>query len=441
MRCAMLVFSVLLLYIVQFIVGESVWYISTNGSNDILTCGRSIATPCSSLQLILNNVTVSIPDVNGDCYEPFEDGGITFYLLNGDHFIPPTCFHSWSDTGIIGIGEEVNVQLQLGRHLGNIEFHNSSNITIANINFVSSIVGKAIIYVTETTELYISNCVLPVYATGSYGIWLVDMYGENTITDTLFYGTTSSRTLPLALLISQGKGQNAIFLADRTPPSTFNMTVLNCSFEKLIVNVNEDNPGQFTDDYVDASTNGLAVLVQFRHLAYENNIHFQNCVFRNIINPYGSGVIIRYSDGAGNNTALFTGCTFDNNLSRYGGGVATYFMYNSDMNKLLVSNCSFTQNKATFEGGGVFVVSIVTEPTNKVSIRHCTFLSNSALYGAGVFILNDPNWSNFNTILHATSLRLMSVEMCNCTFTKCAASISEGVVNVLSTFMTLKDEQ
>ena len=433
----MLILS-LLLCTVQCTVGESVWYISSNGSNDILTCGRSVATACSSLQLILNNITVSVPDVNGDCYESFEDDGITFYLLNGEHFIPPICFHSWSNTAIIGIGEEVKVQLQLGRHLGNIEFHNSTNITIANINFVSSIVGKATIYVTETTELYISNCVLPVYATGSYGIWLVNMYGENTITDTQFYGTTSSKTPPLALFISQGKGQNSVFLADQTLLSSFNITVLNCSFEKLIININEDNPGQFTNDYVDASTNGLAVLVQFRRLAYENNIHFQDCVFRNIINPYGSGVIIRYSDSASNNTALFTGCTFDDNLSRYGGGVATYFMYNSDMNKLQVSNCSFTQNKATFEGGGVFVVSIVTEPTNEVSIQHCTFLSNSALYGAGVFILNDPNWSNFNTILHATSLRLMSVEMCNCTFTKCAASISEGVVNMLSTFMILK---
>lgn len=424
---------------------DIVWYISPSGSTDISSCGHSIDNPCATLDLILSNSSLFIPSLTGGCYQSPEetDGRLstTIYFLAGDHDVPPVCLSRWSDLAIIGLGSP-GIQSNISTSLGIVVFNNCTNITVQGMRFISSIVGKANIYAVDSSELTIMDCSIPVFATASNGIWLYNAYGSINIVNTRFYGNSvliygANLKPSTALLISQGEpGSLGLTVLSITRDSIpVNVVVDNCTFERLIGNQLEASA---SDSYITSSSISQAVMVALGDYSVNNVVLFQNCVFQDISSVAGSVVLIRLSGNVQNNSIFLTDCTFTDNLSRYGGGLAVYLLNNATSNTINVINSTFVSNEATFEGGGISLVSLVFEPTNDLFISNCYFMSNKAIYGAGVFIFNDPNWYSFVFPSGCISQPLTNVEIVNSQFEGNTAEITEGVVNTLRVRLVLK---
>ena len=424
-----------------------VWYISPSGSTDISSCGHSIDDPCATLELILSNSSLFVPSESGGCYQSPEDNdgrlSTTVYFLPGDHEVPPVCLSKWSNLAIIGLGGP-GIQSSLSTSLGIIVFNNCTNITIRSIRFISSIVGKASIYAVDSTELTIANCSIPVFATASYGVWLYNAYGTINIINTRFYGNSvliygADLRPDTALLISQGEpgslGLSTLSVTRGFMPA--NVLVDNCTFDRLIGN----QPSAISNSYLVSSSISQAVRVALSEDTAGNVIVFQNCVFQDTSNMAGSTVLIRLGDTAQDNTIFLIHCTFTDNLSHYGGGLAVYLLNNASNNTIKVTNSTFINNEATSEGGGILFVSLVPEPTNDLFITYCVFLSNKAIYGAGLFIFNDPNWYSFTFPINYISPPLTDVGIVNSKFESNDAEITEGVVNTLRVRLTLAGDK
>ena len=421
------------------------WYIASNGSTDITECGVSIDKPCASLQMILNSTaSITTSAVEGySCYEPeSDDDSHNFYFIGGRKIeIVPVCLVSWSSIAITGIGE-VDIDSYLSITRGIIEIHNSTQITISNINFITSFVGKATLFIAGSTQLHIHKCTLALHATSSNGILLTNMYGNSTISNTVFKGNSILVKVfqlqpSAALKINQGESMdNDVAYSYEVPLEPFYIAVDNCSFDELVTTASTNR--REIDSYDTVSSNGQAILVQFRGPTNGNYLTISHCSFRNTLVLDGSTAIIRFNHNCFNNTAIFTNCVFEDNKSRYGGGVAAYFLLYSELNHFQVTNCTFKGNEATFEGGGVFVASTVPVSNNEVFIENSWFISNTGQYGSGLFVFNYPNLYDSNVTNSIVMSNLIRVEMSNCHFMECSSALSEGVVNILTTYFTVK---
>jgi predicted outer membrane repeat protein len=421
------------------------WYISVDrGSSDVNECGLSMGSPCSSIELILANISSTVITSDGTlCYQETTGSLFTsFYFLSGRYTLVPFCLMGWSNLVISG-AEDASFDSEIGPNRGVIEIHNSTNISIANITFISSIVGRATLYVKDSTQVYISNGIFPVYAIGSNGIAFSNVYGTVVISHTVFKGNfflTSWLDMEpaSALRINQGfdiLDSNFVPEVDIKP---FDIEITNCTFERL----GSSNDYRYTNslnNYESTSSSATALLLQYTHSSINNRIVIEDSNFVKNVRLDGSVSIIRYSHDAYNNSAIFRNCRFENNKARYGGGIATYFIGSAEQNSLHVENCSFYQNEATFEGGGIFASSLVLKADSRIIVKGCEFVDNKALYGAGVFVFNDPNWSISNfTFISSSTRRLIPVHLTDCHFINCSCSFSEGVINVLKSHFSLK---
>ena len=421
---------------------KTIFYISTNGV-DISDCGYPKENPCFSLEYVINLTSTGL---SSDCYVYTRNttNEIQIYLLEGEFNFLPICMKFWSNLTITGIGD-VRIRSSLTQSMGILEFRDCNGIFVNNIRFISSIVSRAAIYADNTTGLEIVDCMIPVFAIASTGVWLVNPYGFNSIRDTRFYSNVflvraEDLTPSTALIITAGINANGglLFESELLSYLPFYITVTNCTFEKLLAN--QETTG-FVDNYRSSSTRSQAVLVRFQYLSTNSTIKFIDCLFREVENLVGSIALITYSGDSSFHIASFERCKFENNIARFGGGLAAYFINTASYNIFSVSNCTFTNNEATFEGGGIFSVTLVSDPTNEVFINDCDFISNTALYGASLFLFNDPTYTRTQIQEGSISLPLMNVSISDCQFRENEALVSEGVVNTLRIRLTLNGEK
>ena len=413
---------------------SSVWFISSKGSNDTDTCGTNEETPCSSLRIILNSITNQTKEGGEEsCYLGLSKDEATYFFILDDVTVPPICLTGWTNLHIIGIEGRASIDSDIGPYRGVINIEDSHDVSITNIRFAKSIIGKATLYIKNTSSVAISNVMLPVYAVQSNAILLHNAYDNVSISNVKFFGNDVlvdyfNFQPSVALLVNQGYEEfGGIPITDLKPVKRLILNVSDCSFHTLINTMEPD-----TNNYVSSSSISQAVLIQLREGGDNNIISFDNITFRGITSAAGSVVCVRHSGTAANNTVYFNDILFFNNTARYGAGVAVYYISQSHDNHVIVRDSVFYRMRATFEGGGVFVASVVSDPTNTVTVKDCNFNKTAGIYGSGIYIFNDPNWFTNSIIVNRVSPPLMSISVDTVQFLDCDTSITEGVINVLN---------
>lgn len=413
---------------------DVIWYIAPNGSTNASSCGRTLSEPCASLELVISHSEFF--SVDGLCATSAgatdDRRSTTIYFMGGVNFVPSVCLAQWTNLRIVGLGE-VSLTSRVGGSEAFFQFMNCSNVTIENVHFLSTFIGRAVLYVQDTRDFSITNSSIPVTKLASRGIQLDTCSGPISITNVHFFGDLSlvDRSNPAtALHISLGDVPSAGLQAVEGSVTVYDQAdiiIQNCTFTDFASSSVVESTS-----YTSAWSSSLGVLMRMYAGAVNNTVLFEDCTFTNVQNPSGSVVLAYFGDGATGNTVSFTSSVFLNNQVLYGGGIATYFV-SSESNLVEIDGCNFTNNVASFEGGGLFVASLTSVPSNIVSIRDCTFAQNRAEYGSCVFLFNDPSWfkSVLSPPLNETSLPLMTVELADCTIDNSSSSLREGAINTL----------
>ena len=302
-------------------------------------------------------------------------------------------------------------------------FFNCTNLTLDGLVFNTSSQGRQNLYFESCTDVAVHLCSMPLTATNGYGMEIRDCGGHIAVEECEFYGDPSvapGDNHGIALRVVTGSEQ--LGSVDEFP--AMDMVVRACEFRDLA------SSGQPQDSYRQALGSALSMLVQLYRGAYNNRLLVEDSRFHNITNNIGHSVTVHFGSGSVNNSVTFSLCSFQGNVVRYGGGVAAYFS-GSLNGSLQITDCNFINNNADFEGGGVFLAFLQEEIANQASIRSCLFQGNSALYGAAVFLFNNPAWFSTRGPPDAVALPLTPVNIDHCTFSSNNASLEEGVVNTL----------
>ena len=424
---------------------DVVWYVSPSGSSNGTSCGRSLDNPCASLDVILDESALFMYYFGVGCYASpgVSDGRLstTVYFLEGTYVLPAICLLSWQDLRIVGVGSVAVATSYLGSSLSIFEFINCSNVSIENLLLNSSSIGSFIIFADDCSDFYITNCTLFVTALASGGVYMKNCHGAVAIENSSFVGNgvpASQHDSVIGLRVTHGLEELALipigFIPQYLP---FDMLVSNCTFSNFVTIGSTSN----ANDYDVSRREAVGVLVQFWRFSRNNTLLLEDCTFKNLVNPAGSGTVVYYGGNSANNTAVFLRSAFLNNACRYGGGVAVYFFYEAGSNLVEVDGCIFQGNKADFEGGGVFVVSLTEDPSNAAVIWNSMFANNSAIYGSAIFLFNDPTWFTQQAPSDSTCLALLDVHLHNNSVINSTATISEGSVNTLRINLRLSGER
>ena len=288
------------------------------------------------------------------------------------------------------------------------------------------------LYFEGCTDLAIRYCSMPLTAVNGYGVEVRDSGGQLEVEGCLFSGDPTVEgevNHGIALRVVTG---SELFFTDEVYPA-MDVVIRDCEFHNLT------SYGPPEDSYRSARSSALSLLVQFRRGASNNRLSVEGSRFHNITNTVGHSVTVHFDSGSFNNSVSFSDCTFEGNRVRYGGGMATYFSggVESRNGSLFISDCNFTNNHANFEGGGVFVAFLQEEISNQVFLSSNLFRGNSALYGAAVFLFNNPAWFSRHGPPDSVALPLTPVNISSCYFTDNDASLDEGVLTALRIILTL----
>ena len=435
--------------LLSFCNGERTLFISSSNGVDQSECGTS-STPCFSLVYALSSILTSSVDESsqGNTLKCFTNSTeqLNIMLQDGEHVIDPVCFRKVRGITLRGMGAVSGIRSSiLGNTYGLFAFFDSQEITIDNVTFIDSVIGRSSIYASNTTELNIRHCNLPVYANGAMGVWLVDPYGTVNIANVRFYGNPAilqfARTAPgTALLVTVGDSFSnfgLLGLAEAVPLIPVDILVHNCTFERLI-----SNDVGAINDYRQSSLRSKVVQVLLRGDASGNTVTFMDCLFQDNIDYSGSTVIARISGDATQNYVYYIDCNFLNNTARFGAGIASYFIDSVEDNNVTVTNCLFSYNEASLEGGGVFMAALSRDPqSNSISIKESTFVGNSAPYGAALYLFNDPTLYISSPGFYSISLPVMVATVTDSLFISNRALISEGVITTLRVHLELDGEK
>ena len=424
----------------QFAGGQDidvVWYVSPGGSTNASSCGRTQSDPCAALDVVLSQSELFVVDGGSGCVSSSGDYdgrlSTTVYFMEGENFVPSICLSGWTNLRIAGQGG-VMVTSSLGGGRGFFEFRNCSNVSIEAIHFSSGFVGRSTLYIENSRDISINDCIFPVTSLAGNGVYFKSCNGSVSVTNCLFFGDLSlgaGSNPAVGMVISQGQNPfgNVGATDDSYPQADF--FIGNCTFRDIA------NGAVPNLSYQSAWGNAVGLLGVF----YSDNstVTIEGCTFTDLKNTGGSSIILRFESRSSNNVARLVDTLFLNNTALYGGGVAVYFISSFVNNLVEIENCVFTNNTATFEGGGVHVVSLSSQPTDlvRLRLRKTTFRNNEADFGAGVFIFNDPSWFSRTISSNSISLPLMSVEMEDCVFMNCSASVNEAAVNTLRVKLTM----
>lgn len=419
-----------------------VYYVSSQFGSDIDSCGATSSTPCSSVYYVLNSTLTQQVFNGGTCFTSPSNGPLSIILLEGNHIIDPVCLAA-IDNFTISSQTFANIYSSIfGNLYGIIYLLDSSNVTITNLNFVDSVIGRSTIYAHNTSNIRISNCSIPVYADGASGLGLVNPQGSVTITNIKIYGNRVLNSISEDLLhhgspgtafyITIGVGSSyGYYLTEAQLLTTLDpvdIIVENCSFEKITF---ETDQGIY--DYRQTSQRSKVMRVTLTRKAVGNKIIFRDCMFENNIDLTGS-IALTNIENAQDNMVEFQHCTFQHNFALFGGGIGAYFSGGDTLNNTIsVTDSTFLYNKATQEGGGVFTVTLASSPqSNNLIIMDSLFSHNLAVYGASVFLFNDPvPYLEVSSDVPIISQPLMKVTINNSSFKNNKAVLSEGVVNAL----------
>ena len=408
---------------------DVVWYISPNGSANITTCGRSPQDPCNNLTLILaqsnqfnnNSVTCYLSSGSTDGRD-----STTIYFMGERNTVPPICLVNWTNVRITGLeSNNTIISEYLGGNRGIFEFVSSTNISIENLNFATSTIGRATLHFRECNVIQITNCRFTITAIGSFGVQLLQCAGEIRLFDNEFYGNPFQDSDNLNLLALDVTHGCEFCNGEQSALIPFSLIVSRCIFRDI---ANNDAP---EDSYKKASKSAVAMRLRFRGQSINNLVLVRDSNFTGILNSKANGVVVRYSGTSDNNSVLFQRCKFQKNRVRYGGGVSAYF-YSAPANSILeFEDCDFLGNHANFEGGGIFVAFLSGREGNRIKISNSSFFNNSAEIGSGIFLLNDPSWLQQRGAFDPIALPLVDAELSGCVFQNNSAKISEGVVNAV----------
>ena len=434
--------------------GDVVWYVDPTSTADPETCGGEPAQPCASVeavfaQSLLVNASATCVTSQGD-----RDGRTsTTVFIMGSVFVPAVCLHNWHNLHVSSYppgmcmlaiaaacssstppllpagpsaGSEAVVNTDRFGQFSIFGFYNSSNVTLQGLVFNTSSQNRQNLYFEGCTDVALRNCSMPLSATNGYGMEIRASSGHISVEDCQFYNDPSvagGNNHGIALRIVTGNED--VFNDAAYPP--MEVVVRRCEFRDL------RSYGPPQDSYRQALSSALSMLVQLRSKAYNNQLLVEDCHFHNISNSIGHSVTVHFDSGSVNNSAVFSRCHFEENTVRYGGGVATYFSGGTGSlnGSLEISDCNFTNNRADFEGGGVFVAFLQEDIANQVAITRCQFQGNQALYGAAVFLFNNPAWFTRSGPPDAVALPLTPTILDHCVFIGNNASLEEGVVNTL----------
>ena len=422
-RSLLTVASHVLFYVAVYISTASstnaVWYVSSNGSSNLTTCGRTEAQPCDSIQTLLSQNPVSA----AHCYLPRNDSGAsstTVYFLGGLNIVQPVCLSDWTNLSIAGLGGAI---IQTTQRLGPVAyglivFDSCTNASVENLTFEAPFPYRDLSMLTflQTTHLRISSCAFSGLGSGE-GISLFGNSGDIMIDGVIFSGGINVTTMVTALKVAQGLSSSSSY--------SFRLFISNCTFQDLV------GVDQIQDSYVALYQEAVGVRLRFDANTTGNVVTIQNSRFTHIQSTASNVAGVDFDTSSSGNLVQFVGCEFRDNTARYGGGVSAYFWFASSNNALQVRNCSFINNTATLEGGGVLGVFISEQVDNKLDIQSSTFIGNSATYGAGVFVLNNPAWYDYTGSTYNITPALVSVNISGCTFMNNTAPACEGIVSVL----------
>lgn len=413
------------------------WYISPTGSNDTATCGRSPDTPCSGLEIILNqssqfdngSVTCFLSSGTTD-----DRNSTTVYFMGGANFAPPICLMNWRNVRVVGLHSNTSITSSIyGVVRGTFEFINCTNITIENLNFTTSPLGRSILFFQATTDIEISGCSFQVSEVSSLGVEILHCAGEIYLTRNVFYGGVSqinSEKDPNVLALDVTHGCDNCMMPFSDDPYdfsslSFSLMIDKCVFQDLT------NRGTPNDDYSRSRNDAAAMRLRFADSSINNEVVVSHSNFSRILNSEANGVSVTHSGESANNTVLFESCRFESNRVRYGGGLSAYFYVGPSYGTLEIENCDFINNTADFEGGGVLGVFLAGGVSNTITISNSRFSQNVAQSGSAVFLLNNPNWLMQQGAFSPLAAPLVEVELRGCVFERNMAHLSNGVVEVL----------
>lgn len=414
------------------------WYISPTGSADA-SCGLSAEMPCSSLQPILESSEQFSNDTL-TCYlsSGATDGrDSTTLYFTGENFVPAVCLMGWVNVRVVGVGEgAVITSGRFGARRGIFEFISCTNISVENLSFDTSAIGRAVMFFEACRDIVVLESSFPVIANSSIGVQMVNCAGEISLTGDLFYGDPARRegtTNVLGLDVTHGCNGCTIPFTDDSYDflnHTFSLTMTRCTFQDIA------DTSAPEDSYGRTRTSASGMRLQFRDRSVNNRVTVTGTTFQRIFNSKSNGVLVSFNGNRGkiveNNMVTFDTCTFQQNRVRYGGGISAYFYVNPSSNSLQIQNCRFLNNTADFEGGGVSVVLLSSREDNAVRISNSTFFQNSAQIGSGVYLLNNPSWFwQRGAFDPALLFPTVGVELQDCTFQGNVARVKEGVVSSL----------
>ena len=415
--------------------GDVVWYIDASSSVDPDTCGHSPDQPCPSLEAVFAQSVLI--NASSSCFKSLgdDDGrNSTTVHVRGSVFVPAICLLNWRNVTIAGYppGSKAVISTYYPGSSSVFSFTNCTNMRLEGLTFNTSSQGRQNLYFERCSDVSLIGCSMPLTATYGYGVEFRNCGGEILVEQCQFYGDVAisgNENRGIALRIATGNGMD---LSPGTFPAV-RAVVRGCVFSDM------KSLGAPQNSYRQALGSALSMLVQLQRGAHDTYLLVEDCDFRNVTNSVGHSVTVHFDAGSVDNRVVFSGCRFTGNSVRYGGGVATYFSgSDGSLNgSLEISNCNFTDNVAHFEGGGVFVAFLQEEIANQVAIRGCHFQGNQALYGASVFLFNQPAWYSQAGPPNAVALPLTPTIIENCVFVENNASLREGVINALRIILSV----
>lgn len=412
-----------------------VWYISPEGSRDIGVCGRSPDLPCSNLQVLLDQSDQFSND-SVTCYlsTGATDGrdSTTLFFLGTDNFVPPVCMMNWVNLRVVGLNGASITSNRTGSVRGLFEFINCVNVSIEDLNFVTSPIGRAVLFFEACRDVSVSGSRFPVTAKSSLGVQLLQCAGEIELSNDLFYGDPTidpQRRHPLGVDVTHGCASCGMPFTDEPydfANISFSLEVSGCVFRDL---AHLNTP---LDSYKSARNSAVALRIRFQEGSVGNEVVVRNSMFQDITNSEANGVLVTFSGSTEGHNVTFQDCVFRNNRVRYGGGVAAYFYSGPSGNALEVQGCQFANNTADLEGGGVFAVFLSSGLDNILLVSDSNFMGGNAHSGSGIFLLNNPSWFfQRGAYDPAPSSPLVGAELRNCVFESNNATLGEGIVSAL----------
>ena len=244
--------------------------------------------------------------------------------------------------------------------LSNLAFFTSNNIVITGITFEGCGPIASALYVSETNQLYINDCVFQ----HNSGQAVQFLNSTDVVIENSFFFNNSGQiydATPIneeyGFVVNQSYGAIGIMYGNLQSEK---FTLQNCTFDsnharRHPLNVNNTRPS----DYQPFGT--------------------------------GGGIFIRLSNASCGNVEIIK-CQFTNNTALVrGGGIYISFWGYSNNNFIIIRNSSFDNNYCNDTGGAISLNSFPSGYDNFISITNCNFTRNMAEVSSGAFVYQLSN--------------------------------------------------